>query len=100
MKKVYEDQFEWDFSQVNLDELKYAHHWEFGREREIWQELTKQFRQEFTQHSKRLLRFFKKYIIPPGDGFDSYFYSFEDNDGGVPSYLLFTLIIIRGPMNT
>jgi hypothetical protein len=102
MKKVYEDQFEWDFSQLDLDELEHAHHWEFGREREIWQERTKQFRQEFAQNSKRLLRSHKKYIIPPGDGFDSYFYLFEDTDisrekgdGGVPSTWLVDALLER-----
>ena len=93
MKKVYEDQFEWDFSQLDLDELEHAHHWEFGREREIWQERTKQFRQEFKKKQRTLYSTYKEFsrivnVIPPGDGFDSYFYSFEDNDGGIPSIWL------------
>ena len=61
---------EWDFSALNLDELEYAKHWEYGREREIWKEQTKEFRHTFYKVAKEQAN-----VLTGGD-FDDYFFPF------------------------
>ena len=63
----------WNFSKVNSDELEYAHHWEFGRAREIWQGLTKQFRHKFHKVSQEIANKLTS------DKFDDYYFSFRDD---------------------
>ena len=88
-------QKEWDFSNLENDEIIHCRFWEYAREIDSWKEKVQQFREKFSQRSKELLQYFKKYNIPPGDGFDSYFYSFEDYDGGVPSTWLIDGLLER-----